>query len=285
MDARFPLMVSLALAALLGPPLTTGQPQAPQPPNLLPNGTFEKGEQGWEPHARSKQTKFSIDRTVTREGRSSLRIDHTEADDSYFNQALTLKAGSRYRLSGWIKTKDVVKAEAQRDGDAGACLSVLGGYVHTEFVSGTKDWTYVFKEFSAEEKTELKLGPRFGHYGKLVTGTAWFADISLVELAALAAAPPAGAPIIVEALIDGPSELRVTTRGLYWINHRNAKPGLHEKHNDPTYVDGREWKPVWGNPRRNARQRHEPDLAASTQSGTAAHGIAGRRRETRRRGH
>jgi hypothetical protein len=26
------------------------------------------------------------------------------------------------------------------------------------------------------------------------------------------------------------------------------KPGLHDGHNDPTYVNGKAWKPVWGDP-------------------------------------
>ncbi len=55
-----------------------------------------------------------------------------------------------------------------------------------------------------------------------------------------------GAPrTVVEALIDGPSELRVTRAGIYWKNIANAKPGRHEGRNEPTYVDDQPWKPRW----------------------------------------
>lgn len=50
----------------------------------------------------------------------------------------------------------------------------------------------------------------------------------------------------VEALIDGNSELHVTKDGIYWmVPGGEAKPGLHENADEPTYVDGRRWKPKW----------------------------------------
>lgn len=54
--------------------------------------------------------------------------------------------------------------------------------------------------------------------------------------------------LLVEALIDGPSELRVKKDGVYWINGPNAKPGRHERQNQPTYLNGRPWQPVWQAP-------------------------------------
>jgi hypothetical protein len=57
--------------------------------------------------------------------------------------------------------------------------------------------------------------------------------------------PPSA--IVIEALIDGQSELRVTKDSLYWIHTgASAKPGRHEKANEPTYVNGKPWMPVWG---------------------------------------
>lgn len=55
--------------------------------------------------------------------------------------------------------------------------------------------------------------------------------------------------VIIEALIDGPSELRVKKDGIYWINGGNAKPGRHEGQEEPTYVDGKSWRPNWKNAR------------------------------------
>ena len=60
--------------------------------------------------------------------------------------------------------------------------------------------------------------------------------------------------VVVEALIDGNSELRVKKNGIYWINTENSKPGKHGGANLPTYVNGQSWHPVWGNPRKETGQ-------------------------------
>ncbi len=57
--------------------------------------------------------------------------------------------------------------------------------------------------------------------------------------------------VIIEALIDGPSELRVKKDGIYWINGGNAKPGRHLGQEMPTYVDGKTWRPNWKEPRKD----------------------------------
>ena len=37
-------------------------------------------------------------------------------------------------------------------------------------------------DFTTGQETSIEIGARLGHYSALVTGTAWFADMSLVEL-------------------------------------------------------------------------------------------------------
>ena len=59
-------------------------------------------------------------------------------------------------------------------------------------------------------------------------------------------APANPKEITVEAYIDGPSALHLTLNGIYWTNSSNAKPGRHDAHNYPTYIDGKSWKPKWG---------------------------------------
>jgi len=56
--------------------------------------------------------------------------------------------------------------------------------------------------------------------------------------------------IVVEALIDGDSELWVTPTGLYWkcVGKGVAKPGRHNGRNEPTYINGKRWMPEWGKP-------------------------------------
>ncbi|MFZ4763547.1 MAG: SHD1 domain-containing protein [Roseimicrobium sp.] len=77
-------------------------------------------------------------------------------------------------------------------------------------------------------------------------------DMLYFEQHGLKAASKDPAPlgsVIIEALIDGPSELRVKKDGIYWINGENAKPGRHEGQEEPTYVDGKSWRPNWKNQR------------------------------------
>jgi hypothetical protein len=52
--------------------------------------------------------------------------------------------------------------------------------------------------------------------------------------------------LVVKARVDGPSDLILTTNGIYWVNGANAKPGRHEGRNDPTYINETPWIPQWG---------------------------------------
>jgi hypothetical protein len=54
--------------------------------------------------------------------------------------------------------------------------------------------------------------------------------------------------VVVEALVDGNSKLHVTPKGIYWTSHGEAKPGLHDGANAPTFVNGATWTPTWSKP-------------------------------------
>lgn len=181
---------TLAVAVLLLFSLNKSLAQVPlghsSSRNLLQNGDFTRGLDGWRFETwKNNVAKASVDPNVTHAGRPSVRIDQTVATDSSVTQVVQLKPDRRYRLSGWIKTANIVKPplETQRKGDEGASIGILGGYQKSLSVLDTRDWTPVILDFTTTKtKTEFRLGPRLGHYGKLVTGTAWFAELSLVEL-------------------------------------------------------------------------------------------------------
>ena len=70
--------------------------------------------------------------------------------------------------------------------------------------------------------------------------------------------------LVIQAYIDGPSELRVKKGGIYWINGRNAKPGKLGNHNFPTYVGKSPWLPVWSNAKPRGEDKsnvHGVDIA------------------------
>jgi hypothetical protein len=152
---------------------------------LLSNAAFERGLDGWRFEAwKDKVAKAVPDPQVPHGGRPSIRVDHPEVTDSSLTQIVKVKPNTRYRLSGWIKTHNVVKPELdyQRPGKEGASLGIVGGYEKSPSVTGTQNWTLVSMDFDSKSRTSVRIGPRLGHYGKKVTGTAWFADLSLVEL-------------------------------------------------------------------------------------------------------
>jgi len=64
----------------------------------------------------------------------------------------------------------------------GACLCLMGGFEHSEDVIRTKGWTYIKYEFSSGTRSEVVIGARIGMYATPVKGTAWFSELSLVEI-------------------------------------------------------------------------------------------------------
>jgi mono/diheme cytochrome c family protein len=105
-----------------------------------------------------------------------LCVATARASDCGVAATATVQAGTRYRLSGWIRTVDVAPVR----GSDGAMLNVHGG-VRTRGVRGTSDWTEVAVEFEADETRQIVVHCLFGGYGG-ASGTAWFDDVALVAI-------------------------------------------------------------------------------------------------------
>ena len=58
---------------------------------------------------------------------------------------------------------------------------------------------------------------------------------------------PRPGEIVIQAYVDGITELHVSREGLRWVNGAFAKPGLHDG-NWPTFVNGQQWYPEWQKP-------------------------------------
>ncbi len=148
---------------------------------VLVDGSFENPAQGaWSARSyrENKQACAVVDESP-RAGKLSLRIRSDEPDDAGMYQKVRVKPGAKYRLTGWVKTQGVLNAEGK---DAGALLSILQGFERSDSVLGTQDWTQVTLDFDAGDRQEVEIGVRLGHFSNLVTGTAWFDDLRLVEL-------------------------------------------------------------------------------------------------------
>jgi hypothetical protein len=148
-------------------------------PNLLRNAAFEEGTTGWDFYNWGKKSKMAIDPSERHEGKPALRVDNLEFCHSFVRQVLDGKAHTRYRLTGYIKTKDVALEKSRK---SGAVLMVGRLGVYTPLMEGTNPWKKVQVDFTTKDDAMIRVGPSLGTDGIFVRGTAWFCDLRLVEL-------------------------------------------------------------------------------------------------------
>lgn len=155
-------------------------------PNLLGNGGFEQRVPGqalptrWTTDSWLPTGDFRWDGAVSHRGRHSVRIDSSTPNDARWVQDVVVVPNTLYLLSGWVRTADV--AHTAELVDAGANLSLLGEWDRSVAMYGTQDWTYTSTTINSGEKTTLTIAARLGFWAGTTTGTAWFDDLSLVQL-------------------------------------------------------------------------------------------------------
>jgi hypothetical protein len=98
------------------------------------------------------------------------------------------------------------------------------------------------------------------HMGELAVLTDMLASPEYVFSRGYSGQPPSvpGERLQVEAYIDGAAELHLGKEGFYWVEGDSAKPGRHGGRNEPTYVNGEKWLPVWGKPGEGGPDRSQP---------------------------
>jgi len=155
--------------------------------NLLSNGGFENGMQGWnKAWSRVPGVKSTLDEQTRHDGKAALRVEHDNAEDWSVNYGttLTVKPGDVFELSGWLRT--------QGEGDIGLSVTLydaqkkaLEWTYGSRSVRGTTDWQRVQSRFliPADGATIL---PRLTGHGK---ATVWADGLELrrsgrIELAA-----------------------------------------------------------------------------------------------------
>lgn len=154
-------------------------------PNLIKNGDFEETSQNdaffWVTSQWEKEENvsfFSVDSTKFHSGGKSVKIENKSKNDARFKQTISVKLNKYYRLSCWIKTKNVGLDKK------GANLSIDGIISTTKDIRGTSNtWEYVEmygKTSDTQDKLEVTIG--LGGYGNTNTGIAWFDDVKVEEL-------------------------------------------------------------------------------------------------------
>jgi alpha-N-arabinofuranosidase len=148
---------------------------------FVANGSFEEMDgdnpKGWRPQSWQRDgAEFAVE-SSGRSGNRSVMISSEKGADASWMTTVAIKPYSRYRLSGWVKTQDLVPGTSR-----GAQVNINGEEEwRTPPVTGTQDWTKVEVEFAAGANDALEVTCLLGGWGK-ATGKAWFDDVELVRL-------------------------------------------------------------------------------------------------------
>lgn len=171
--------VGLAVFALFG-----GKEDAPMAQgNLLANADFsaltDDQPDGWTPGMWVTSAGASYLNAVTIEdGKTAVLIENAAANDARYEQTVSVRENSTYRLSA------KVRAEGVGQGMTGANLSFLGIYGTSESVydtDGAFETITLYAQTGAGQK-EATVCLRLGGYGAENTGKAWFTDVSLEQV-------------------------------------------------------------------------------------------------------
>ena len=181
------LIIPAACGLLLGQAgCKAGGPGAKDEPagvtQFIANGSFEETDgqnpKGWAPRSwqREGDAGFAVE-PLGHTGGRSVAISSEKGADASWVATVAIRPYSRYRLSGWIKTENLVAGTGR-----GAQINVDGEEAwRTAAVTGTQDWTRAEIEFDAGANDALEVTCLFGGWGRS-TGRAWFDDIELVRL-------------------------------------------------------------------------------------------------------
>jgi hypothetical protein len=180
-DAQPPAPPRAGDPAPAAPAAPTTPAAEPEGRNLLANGDFAQGTGRWELMNWGKRTHMKIDPAETHDGHPALRVDNFTVAHSFVRQTLTGKVRTHYRLSGFIKTRDIRASQQTQTTGAVLMAGHLGAY--SPLLAGTNDWTPASIEFdTAATDPTIRVGPSLGTDSSFASGTAWYAELKLVEV-------------------------------------------------------------------------------------------------------
>ncbi len=151
--------------------------------DVLYNGDFELGNlqlhgneiSGWQQDGwKIGRSDFAWDFLYAHSGLRSAKITNIYKNEARWVQTIQVQPHSIYRLSGWIRTRNIPMGTVQ-----GASLAVAGTDIHTKPMIGDHDWTYVYLDFTTKEEAYVQIAASLGGDEGRVSGTAWFDDIHL----------------------------------------------------------------------------------------------------------
>jgi hypothetical protein len=150
--------------------------------NIAQNADFEKLRSDKWVKNWSKCSTFSLDTTTSHTGKNSLRYNNNDPKKYLFPESpLNLEVGKRYKLSGWIKVKDI------KGPGVGACIAIeyynadnkyLGG-TYTKGMKGTDSRWTEFTQVTNSIPTGTTRCRLICFVRNGMTGIAWFDNITV----------------------------------------------------------------------------------------------------------
>jgi len=142
--------------------------------------SLQKPNQNWTA-IRGSATR---DSSVSRENKPSLRVERsgTSQDACIRLAPVALTLGTRYELSGWVRTEGLEVRDVDRSPIASGATLTMASMpfdVHSASVGGTQPWTRLTLRFIAsrtQDQIELTVGN-----GGSFSGKAWFEGVQLEE--------------------------------------------------------------------------------------------------------
>jgi len=160
-----------------------------KPANLVANGSFEEGKNGWGTWDADHPELITVDDSLSTDGDKSLKLDGSRARNLFINAhyPVTLKPNTRYLLKADIR-RTVVGS-----GDIYAAVLIwdekTGQYKFTNYNLPATKGVNVWEHYEIPVITPNWEGPR-GHgseqilvslYNTMSGGIAWFDNIQLLE--------------------------------------------------------------------------------------------------------
>jgi len=145
--------------------------------NMILNSSFEEGPEDapaqWQPSTWAGSALFHTS-SEKQEGQRSIMIVSRTGADAGWKAVVPVEPQTVYRLTGWIKTDQIVPGSSR-----GALLNVHELYgVETKPLTGTQDWTQVQVLFNSNNRRKVTINCLFGGWGQ-ATGKAWYDNIRL----------------------------------------------------------------------------------------------------------
>jgi len=150
-------------------------------PGLL-NGSFELLRAptlalGWRPTRWGGEYVAGVSGEAPRSGKSCVSLQSSAGADCGWIQRVPVVPRSRYRLSGWIRTRGVEAGSGR-----GAFLNVQEVQGPTsEVLTGTVEWTRVSLDFDTGSGDRVQVNCLLGGWGQS-RGMCWFDDITLEKI-------------------------------------------------------------------------------------------------------